>query len=108
MKALEHQKVKDYYSLLLNSETSRYVPRIIAMKYIYSNPEHYNFKVRKNEGYSWPETRDTIVKNTIVDLVQFAKNAGITYKTLKLLNPWLLDDHLPNASGKSYTIKLPK
>ena len=39
-KELLRQKVKSYYDLLLNEETSRYVFRILAVKIIMSNPKN--------------------------------------------------------------------
>lgn len=107
LRALEHQEVKSYYDLLLNPETSRYVPRLIATKYIYSSPQKYGFEFDASDAYQQIQSRDTLVNKTISDLVKFAKDAGTNYKTLKILNPWLLDDHLPDASGKKYVIKLP-
>ncbi|MBI3233517.1 MAG: lytic transglycosylase domain-containing protein, partial [Bacteroidetes bacterium] len=41
-KSLSFQKVKSYYDLYLNTETSRYVFRIIALKEILSHPEKYH------------------------------------------------------------------
>ena len=43
--------VKDYYDVLLNSETSRYVFRILAFKEIMSNPKKYGFNVRPTDLY---------------------------------------------------------
>ena len=40
-KALDNQKVENYYDLHLNSETSRYVFRILAVKEILQNPQKY-------------------------------------------------------------------
>ncbi len=40
---LEKQQVENYYDLLLNTETKRYVFRVLAMKEILSNPNQYGF-----------------------------------------------------------------
>ena len=40
---LDRQLVDSYYDLLLNSETGRYVFRILAVKEIMTNPERYGF-----------------------------------------------------------------
>src|SRR6218665_2707538 len=48
---IEMQKVSDYYDLLLNDETSRYVFRILALKEIMQSPEKYGFTVNPNELY---------------------------------------------------------
>ncbi len=46
------------------------------------------------------------VNSSIEDLVSFAEENNISYKELKMLNPWLLTDKLPNAEKKKYQIKI--
>lgn len=104
---LEKQKVKSYYDLLLNAETSRYVFRIIAAKEILSNPARYGFRFRDKDLYPTPEVTTLKVDTTITDLVEFAKTNNSTYKILKIFNPWMRKNHLPNASGKTYSIEFP-
>ena len=48
---IDKQKVKSYYDLLLNDETSRYIFRILAMKSIIVNPKSYGFTLRKKDLY---------------------------------------------------------
>ena len=43
---MERQKAKNYFNLVLNSETSRFVARIVALKYILQNPEAYGFDIK--------------------------------------------------------------
>jgi membrane-bound lytic murein transglycosylase D len=106
-RALEDQDVDNYYDLYLNEETSRYVFRIAAIKEIFENPSKYGFKIDKRLLYPQEETRSLIVKESISDLVSFAKKHGSTYKDLKRLNPWLRSDAL-TVKNKTYTILLPK
>ncbi len=108
MNRLQSQKVNNYYDLLLNSETARYVYRIIAVKYILSNPENYGFHVREEDKYPPFETKEVTVDSTINSLVDFAIAQGTNYKTLKELNPWLISNSLENSKTKTYTILLPK
>lgn len=107
-KQMKRQDAADYYSLLLNSETSRYVFRILAFKEILSNPEKYGFYVDQQDLYQAIPTKTIVVDTPIEDFVIFAKQQGINYKTLKIHNPWLRDTFLKNASGKKYYIKIPK
>lgn len=51
IKQIEFQQVNDYYDLLLNEETGRYVFRILALKEIMKNPVKYGFDVPKTELY---------------------------------------------------------
>ena len=44
---------------------------------------------------------------SIDDWAAFAKERGISYKLLKLYNPWLRAKNLVVEEGKSYTIDLP-
>ena len=104
---LKTQQVDDYYDLLLNSETSRYVFRIVALKEIMSNPKKYGFEFDEEDLYSLPETRTVEVDTAIVNIASFAKHFGTNYKALKLHNPWLRENKLNNKSRKLYHIKIP-
>lgn len=106
-KRLREQKVDNYYDLLLNPETGRYVFRILALKEIMTNPQKYGFIYDQEDVYTFPEVREIVVDNVIPDLADFAKSYGVTYKELKLVNPWLRETKLNNASRKQYTIKIP-
>lgn len=105
---LDRQNVSNYYDLLLNSETSRYVFRIIAAKEILENPTKYGFHYRLKDLYMPPETYSVNVDTGISDLSAFAEKHGINYKILKIFNPWLRDTYLTNNSGKIYEIQFPK
>ena len=104
---LKNQQVDDYYDLLLNSETSRYVFRIVALKEIMSNPKKYGFEFDEEDLYSLPKTRTVEVDTAIVNIASFAKHFGTNYKVLKLHNPWLRENKLNNKSRKLYHIKIP-
>jgi hypothetical protein len=47
------------------------------------------------------------VDATITNLASFASEQGISYKLLKWYNPWLRENYLKVAAGKSYQIKIP-
>jgi membrane-bound lytic murein transglycosylase D len=105
---LEDQKVDDYYDAYLNTETSRYVFRILAIKEIFENPAKYGFKINKDHFYE-PEPLKVIeVTENIPDLVVFSKNNGSNYKILKRHNPWLRQSKLSVKKGKTYQISLPE
>jgi membrane-bound lytic murein transglycosylase D len=105
---IEKQKTNNYYDMLFNEETSRYIFRIVAFKSIYEAPACYGFYIREADLYPVIPTRDIAISTSIPDLVTFAQENKISYKVLKEFNPWLRTDRLPNLSGKSYIIKLPK
>ncbi len=104
---LEKQKVNNYYDLLLGEETGRYVFRIIAVKEILSHPENYGFHYDNTDLYNLEKTKEITVNTDIEDLALFAKEQGITYKDLKIYNPWLREPELKNSKGKTYAIKIP-
>ncbi|MGD1848596.1 MAG: transglycosylase SLT domain-containing protein [Salibacteraceae bacterium] len=107
-KQLNRQQVNNYYDLLLGTETSRYLFRILAVKEILSNPNKYGFQFRSKDLYVPIATHKITVDTAISDLALFARQQGINYKVLKLLNPWLRRTYLNNRSGKTYEIHLPQ
>ena len=107
-KELERQKTDNYYDLLLNSETSRYVPRIIALKHILEHPKDFGFIFSQDDLYTPYKSYEIKIDSSIKDLALFAKEHNMSYKELKLLNPWLLSDKLTNKQGKTYRIKVLK
>lgn len=107
-KRLETQQVDNYYDLLLNSETARYVFRIVALKEILSNPQSYGFEFDQEDLYQLPETYTIKVDTAIANIASFAKRYDTHYQELKLHNPWLRQNKLNNKSRKLYYIKIPK
>lgn len=105
---LEKQQVETYYDLLLNRETNRYVFRVLAMKEILSNPAQYGFVFEEQDLYIEATVYTVEVDTAITNIASFAKTMGVTYKQIKIHNPWLLQNHLNNKSRKLYHIKLPK
>ena len=106
-KQIEIQKVTNYYDLLLNDETSRYVFRILALKEIMKNPEKFGFDIPKQELYELFPTRKIEIDSTVNNLADLAISQGINYKILKIYNPWLRDSKLENKNRKKYTIEIP-
>jgi hypothetical protein len=106
-KQIEIQKVTNYYDLLLNDETSRYVFRILALKEIMKNPEKFGFDIPKQELYELFPTRKIEIDSTVNNLADLAISQGINYKILKIYNPWLRDSKLENKNKKKYCIEIP-
>lgn len=104
---LKKQQVTDYYDLLLNSETSRYVLRIVALKEVLSYPKKYGFEFEKEDLYTSPATRAVKVDTVITNIASFAKGFNTNYKELKLHNAWLRENKLNNKSRKLYKITIP-
>ena len=107
-KFMKEQGVTSYYDMLMAEETERYVFRIIAIKTIFENPEKYGIYVSNSLAYEPYKYKNVIVKENIDNLAEFAKKHDITYKLLKVFNPWLRSNTLTVKKGKVYEIKIPK
>ena len=104
---LEEQKVDTYWELHLNSETARYVYRLLAIKAIFEDPESYGFSIQPDALYQPFETRTVWVTSSIDDLSAFAVEKGANLKALKRLNPWLRSNRLTLAGEDSIGVKMP-
>ena len=105
-KLLKEQKITDYWKMHGPRETMRYVPRIIAAKEIYSQPEKY-LGLSKKDLYLPLET-ETItvtVKEPQRMLTSIAEEFGTYFLELKMLNPEFKKDFLPHGT---YQIKVPR
>jgi hypothetical protein len=105
-KLLKEQKITEYWKMHGPRETMRYVPRIIAAKEIYSQPEKY-LGLSKKDLYMPLET-ETItlsVKEPQRMLTSIAEEFGTYFLELKMLNPEFKKDFLPRGT---YQIKVPR
>lgn len=101
------QQVDNYYDLLVGDETKRYVPRMVAVKEILTNPTKYGFIYEDEDLYKLKPTKIIEVDTAITNIASFSKKFGINYKIMKLHNPWLRENKLNNKSRKLYQIKIP-
>lgn len=101
------QQASNYYDVQLPDETMRYIFRIVALKYIFTNPEKMGFMLQPEDQYKPYKTRSITVDKTIPNLAQWALDNGSNYKMLKTLNPWLRSRQLSVSAGKTYEIELP-
>ncbi len=101
------QKENNYYNLLLNEETARYIFRAVAYKLVINDPERFGFTIKKEEMYPRLDYFEVNVDTAVNDFSAFAKRYGTNYKLLKFLNPWLRKPYLTLRPGKVYKIKVP-
>ncbi len=105
---LRFQSEEEYFDLHLNSETSRYIFRIVAIKYLLENHSKYGINLSKDKYYKAYKHKTITVKTRIKDLSRWAKSHGTSYYKVKLLNPWILRRELrPPLSSRPYEIKIP-
>ncbi len=100
------QDCNDYWGLSLNTETSRYVYRILAYKILLENPQQYGFYVRIKDCYQALPYETVTIDSTITDMPAFAKHLNCPYKYFKILNPYVRADKLTNPNKKQYTFKI--
>jgi len=105
---VERQKEEDYYDLLLNDETARYIYRLLALKMILNDPGKYGFYAEEEDLYQLIPCHQVTIDGPVEDFADFAKEQGTNYKMLKLFNPWLRDNKLTNQKGKVYHINIPQ
>lgn len=108
-RTMKKQDVNSFYDLHLNTETGRYIYRIIAFKLILENPEAYGYFIPEDEKYAPYEFTEIEVDKDIDNLAVFAKQKGTTYKVLRMLNPWFnnTSSYKLNVGRNKYTIRLP-
>jgi hypothetical protein len=105
-KLLKEQRITDYWKLHYVRETMRYVPRIIAAKEIYSQPEKY-LGLTKKDLYAQLETETVAVtvKESQRHLAFIAQDFGSYFLELKMLNPEISKEYLPKGT---HSIRIPK
>ncbi|MEL6868062.1 MAG: transglycosylase SLT domain-containing protein [Bacteroidota bacterium] len=108
-KEIKLQRAKSYYDLNLNQETARYVFRIVAIKEIMNNPSLFGFYIDEQERYSPLEEYYLVeVNEPVSNWGDFAAKYGISYRMLKIYNPWMISSKLTNRERKTYKVKIPK
>lgn len=105
---LSKQLSSSAFDLYLVDETSRYMFRILAAKLIMEHPSAYGFRLDRHQLYQLIEYSVEEVSGPIEDWPTWAKSKGITYYQLREMNPWIRAKSLPNKSGKTYRVKIPK
>lgn len=103
---MRRQGTDNYFDTYMNSETARYVYRILAMKLIMEDPEAYGYVIPDRQLYKVIPTQKIKVSESIPNLAEWAKEKGSNFKMLKKLNPWLLGNKLTIKKGE-VLIELP-
>lgn len=106
-KLLAEQNASSYYDLNLNAETSRYIFRILAVKEILTNHKAFGFLIEEEEMYQPLDHKTVEVIESIDSWGDWAADQKISYRMLKVYNPWLVSGKLTCSGKKVYKIKLP-
>lgn len=100
------QGTEHYFDTDQNSETGRYVFRLLAIKLIFENPEAYGYAIKDMQLYEPFQTKTVTVTETIPNIAAWALEQGFNFKIVQKLNPWLLSNKL-TIKDKTYDILLP-
>jgi membrane-bound lytic murein transglycosylase D len=88
--AIKRYKTRDFWELsrgrYLQAETKNYLPKLMAVLTIASDPEKYGFT---ELNYQEPYAYETVVIPSATDLEIVAEMTGVEYSELKMLNPEL-------------------
>jgi hypothetical protein len=106
-KQIDKQNTSNYYDMLLNDETARYVFRLIAHKLITEKPDEFGFHLEEQDYYPLISTHVLKVDTAISNIAAFASNLSTNYKIIKQFNPWLRQNYLPLRPQKVYYIEIP-
>jgi len=106
---VNEQLEDNYYNLWLNSETSRYVFRIIAYKEIMENPKAYGYIYNFGKD-AYP---DAVLETRILpiptrDLALWAKENGTNYKSIRYYNPWIRSNKITTIDTPEVAILIPR
>jgi len=105
---LSDQEEDSFYRLNMNEETSRYVFRLIAMKEIMTRPEKFGFYLTPSEKYPpLDKYYEVDISESVDSWGAFAKKHNISYRMLKVYNPWLRDSKLTVIKNR-YKVRIPK
>lgn len=102
---MNEQGISSYWDLALNTETARYVYRILAYKILMSDPQQYGFYLRQKDAYQSLEFENIRVDTTINDFYAFSKSIGTTYKLFRFANPELRSKKLTNKNKHTYLLR---
>ena len=100
---LSRQREGNALDLVLVEETTRYVYRILVAKLLLTDPEAFGFRLRPSDIYRPIPCKEVRVTTAVPDVVAFAKKHGMSYSTLRWLNPWIRGYALP-ANAKGWTV----
>jgi membrane-bound lytic murein transglycosylase D len=106
--AMEKQKARSYYQLMLNRQTASFVYRILAYKTLLNDPGHFGIKEKRKSPLPRIAFKTIKLDSSVRNLRRFIRHAGTDVKTIRRFNPWFVGDHLVNPAHKTYYFNVPK
>lgn len=103
----DSQGSRNYYDLYLNTETSRYVFRILALKLIHQNPSHFDYQIESSDLYEPYQYKEVEVSGPVSSWIEFARQQGTSYKELRRHNTWIRSTSMKNTAKNTFKVKIP-
>ena len=103
---LSKQNADNGFDLFLNSETSRYMFRLLAIKLIMEHPKDYGFYIAEEQLYFPVDYTVESVSTAVPSWTEWAEKHGISYSQLREMNPWIRSRELTNKAKKTYNVKI--
>ena len=105
LSAIRKSGSNDFWEIrnYLPGETKNYVPSILALSFIFRNPEEYNFT---NIEYANPIAYDRIDIKGELSFEKIAEFTEVDIETIRELNPELMSDEIP-AYDVPYRLRIP-
>ena len=105
LSAIRKSGSNDYWEIrnYLPGETKNYVPSILALSFIFRNPEEYNFT---NIEYADPIAYDRVDIKGVLSFEKIAEFAETDIETIRELNPELMSDEIPTYDV-AYRLRIP-
>lgn len=106
-KRMKQQKQDDYFDLYLNSETRRYVFRILAAKLILESPSEYGFQLTEADKYPTVKYQYDTLEARRFKWIDYAIKSERTYASLREHNPWIRGSSTVFSKTKKLVVRWP-
>lgn len=107
VRRINEQGNENYYDLILNKETSKYLFRALAAKSLLQNPKKYGFYIKKSELINNINVKNIYLDTLVNNLDNFSSKNKITKSELLLFNPWITGSEILGTKKKKRKIKIP-
>lgn len=81
------QYTDNFYDVMINAETGRYLFRALACKLILENPQKYGYD--RLNPVPTQKYRTGTINESISDLSYWCRKNGFSYKCFRVANPWI-------------------
>ena len=106
-RSMASQGTNNFFDLRLNSETAKYLYKVVALKEVMERPAQYGIALNKGMNYGEEPVKYLTIKQSIPSLESWAQTQKVPLRVLRAFNPWLRGSRLTVKAGKNYKIALP-